>query len=95
VALSRDYPRYGYRRIRAVLEREGWAVSCKHVQRIRRKEGLKVCPKQYRITRQGISTGLPTQATRRNYVWTWDFIFDRIEKGSKLKMPTMLDEYTR
>ena len=95
VALSRHYPRYGYRRIRAVLEREGWSVSRKQVQRIRRKEGLKVRPKPQRIPRQGISTGLPTQATHRNHVWTWDFIFDRTDKGSTLKMLTMLDEHTR
>ena len=95
VSLSWQYPRYGYRRIRAVLEREGWSVSRKQVQRIRRKEGLKVRPKPQRIPRQGVSTGLPTQATHRNHVWTWDFIFDRTDKGSTLKMLTMLDEYTR
>ena len=95
VALSWQYPRYGYRRIRAVLEREGWSVSRKQVQRIRRKEGLKVHPKPQRIPRQGVSTGLPGYATHRNHVWTWDFIFDRTDKGSTLKMLTMLDEYTR
>ena len=95
VSLSWQYPRYGYRRIRAVLEREGWSVSRKQVQRIRRKEGLKVHPKPQRIPRQGVSTGLPTQATHRNHVWTWDFIFDRTDKGSTLKMLTMLNEYTR
>ena len=95
VSLSWQYPRYGYRRIRAVLEREGWSVSRKQVQRIRRKEGLKVRPKPQRIPRQGVSTSLPTQATHRNHVWTWDFIFDRTDKGSTLKMLTMLDEYTR
>ena len=95
VSLSWQYPRYGYRRIRAVLEREGWSVSRKQVQRIRRKESLKVRPMPQRIPRQGVSTGLPTQATHRNHVWTWDFIFDRTDKGSTLKMLTMLDEYTR
>ena len=95
VALSWQYPRYGYRRIRALLAREGWSVSRKQVQRIRRKEGLKVRPKPQRISRQGVSTGLPTQAIYRNHVWTWDFIFDRTDKGSTLKMLTMLDEYTR
>ena len=94
VALSWQYPRYGYRRIRAVLEQEGWLVSRKQVQRIRRKEGLKVRPKPQRIPRQGVSTGWPTQATHRNQVWTWDFIFDRTDKGSTLKL-TMLDESTR
>ena len=95
VALSWQYPRYGYRRIRAVLAREGWSVSRKQVQRIRRKEGLKVRSKPPRIPRQGVSTGLPTQATHRNHVWTWDFIFDRTDKGSTLKMLTLLDEFTR
>ena len=95
VALSWHYPRYGYRRIRALLAQEGWSVSRKQVQRIRRKEGLKVRPKPQRLHRQGVSTGLPTQATHRNHVWTWDFIFDRTDKGSTLKMLTMLDEYTR
>ena len=95
VSLSWQYPRYGYRRIRAVLEREGWSGRRKQGQRIRRKEGLKVRPKPQRKPRQGVSTGLPTQATHRNHVWTWDFIFDRTDKGSTLKMLTMLDEYTR
>ena len=95
VALSWHYPRYGYRRIRALLAQEGWLVSRKQVQRIRRKEGFKVRPKPQRLRRQGVSTGLPTQATHRNHVWTWDFIFDRTDKGSTLKMLTMLDEYTR
>ena len=95
VSLSWQYPRYGYRRIRAILEREGWSVSRKQVQRIRRKEGLNVHPTPKRLPRQGVSTGLPTQAPHRNHVWTWDFIFDRTDKGSTLKMLTMLDEYTR
>ncbi len=95
VALSWHHPRYGYRRIRALLAQEGWLVSRKQVQRIRRKEGLKVRPKPKRIPRQGHSTGLPTQALHRHQVRTWDFIFDRTDKGSTLKMLTMLDEYTR
>ena len=70
VALPWQYPRYGYRRIRAVLEQEDWSVSRKQVQRIRRKEGLKVRPKPQRIPRQGVSTGWPTQATHRNQGWT-------------------------
>ena len=77
------------------MEREGWSVSRKQVQRIRRKVGLQVRAKPRRSPRQGVSTGLPTQATHRNYVWTWDFIFDRTDKGSTLKMLTMLDEFTR
>jgi putative transposase len=66
VALSWQYPRYGYRRIRALMAQEGWSVSRKQVQRIRRKEGLKVRRKPKRICRQGVSTGLPTQTTGKD-----------------------------
>ena len=95
ISLSWHHPRYGYRRIRALLAREGWTVSRKQVQRIRRREGLKVRSKPKKITRHGISTGLPTQATHRHHVWTWDFIFDRTDNGGTLKMMTLLDEYSR
>ena len=95
VALSWAHPRYGYRRIRVLLGREGWMVSRKQVQHIRRQEGLKVRPKPKKIPRRGVSTGLPTQATHRHHVWSWDFIFDRTDKGGTLKMMTLLDEYTR
>ena len=57
IALSWHHPRYGYRRIRALLAREGWTVSRKQVQRIRRREGLKVRSKPKKIPRRGISTG--------------------------------------
>ena len=95
IALSWPYPRYGYRRIRTLLAREGWAVSRQQVQRIRRREGLKVRPKSKKIPRRGLSTGLPTQAMHRHHVWTWDFIFDRTDSGGTIKMMTLLDEYSR
>ena len=65
------------------------------MQHIRRQEGLKVRPKPKKMPRRGLSTGLPTQATHRHHVWTWNFIFDRTDKGGTLKMMTLLDEYTR
>ena len=52
-------------------------------------------PKPKKISRRGVSTGLPTQATHQHHVWTWDFIFDRTDNGGTLKMMTLLDEYTR
>jgi transposase InsO family protein len=93
--LSWVHPRYGYRRIRRLRTKEGWTISRKQVQRIRRCQGLKVRPKPKKIPRRGTSTGLPTQATHRHHVWTWDFIFDRTDNGGTLKMMTLLDEYTR
>jgi transposase InsO family protein len=78
-----------------LLAREGWTVSRKQVQRIRRREGLKIRSRSKKIPRRGRSTGLPTKATHRHHVWTWDFIFDRTDSGGTLKMMTLLDEYSR
>jgi putative transposase len=94
-ALSWKHPRYGYRRIRALLRREGWTVSKKQVQRLRRLVGLKVKPPKKRRRRQGTSTGWVERATHRHQVWSWDFIHDRTDNGGTLKMLTLIDEYTR
>ena len=93
--LSAEHPRYGYRRIAALLRREGWRVGKRHIQRLRRDEGLRVPPTKRKQIRRGVSTGLPTTAKHRNQVWTWDFIADATVRGGALKMLTILDEYTR
>ena len=93
--MSWEHPRYGYRRIRALLVKEGWTTSRKFVQAVRRSEGLQVKPPKKRRHRQGISTGPPTKATGRNHVWSWDFVHDRTDNGGPLKMMTLIDEYTR
>ena len=95
VWLSRKYPRYGYRRIRALLLREGWKAGRKFVQRIRRLEGLGIKGHGPRRRRRGHSTALPTRATRLNEVWSWDFVHDRTDNGASLKMLTLIDEYSR
>lgn len=94
-ALSERHPRYGYRRIAAMLRDEGWLVGKRQVQRLRRAEGLRVPPTKRKLARRGHSTGLPTQATHRGHVWTWDFIADATVRGGALRMLTVLDEYTR
>jgi len=81
VRFSRKYPPYGYRRIRAMLVRDGWKASPKLVQRIRRMEGLGVRGKALRQRRQGTSTAVPTQAMGLNEVWSWDFVHDRTDNG--------------
>jgi transposase InsO family protein len=93
--LSEEHPRYGYRRIAVLLRREGWAVGKRHIQRLRRAGGLRVPPTRRRQVRRGISTGLPTKATQRGHVWTWDFIADWTVRGGALRMLTILDEHTR
>ena len=93
--LSVEHPRYGYRRIAALLRKEGWRVGKRQVQRLRRQEGLRVPPTRRKGSRRGVSTGLPTLATHRNHVWTWDFIADATVRGGALRMLTILDEHTR
>ncbi len=95
VTLSWEHPRYGYRRIRALLVKEGWTTSRKFVQAVRRSEGLQVKPPKKRRPRQGISTGFPTKATDRNHVWSWDFVHDRTDNGGPLKIMSFIVEYTR
>ena len=51
--------------------------------------------KKPRRRRQGPSTDLPTKATRRGHVWTWDFVHDTTVRGGKLRMLNVIDEYTR
>lgn len=94
-ALSAEHPRYGYRRIAAWLRREGWRVGKRHIQRRRRQAGLRVSPTKRKVLRRGVSTRLPTMATHRNHVWTWDFIADATVRGGALKLLTILDEHTR
>jgi putative transposase len=93
--LSDQHPRYGYRRIAALLRQEGWRVGKRQVQRLRRAEGLRVPPTRRKIVRRGVSTGLPAKATHRGHVWAWDFISDATVRGGALRMLTILDEHTR
>ncbi len=85
-ALSEKHPRYGYRRIAALLRREGWTVGKRHVQKLRRAEGLRVPPTKRKIVRRGRSSGPPTNAEHRGHVWTWDFISDATMRGGTLRM---------
>ena len=93
--LSAKHPRYGYRRITALMRREGFEVNGKRVARIRREEGIKVSKKQRRMKRLGISTAERQRAERPRQVWSWDFVADQTEHGSCFRILTLLDEYTR
>ncbi len=96
--LSRENPRYGYRRIWTLLRREGWMVNEKRVYRLWREEGLKVPDKQRKRRRLlGNSENSCTRrrATRLNHVWSYDFVMDLTEDGRRLKMMPIVDEYTR
>jgi transposase InsO family protein len=95
--LVRQHPRFGYRRIWALLRREGWRVNRKRVWRLWRRQGLKVPRKQRKKRRLGsrVNSCVRRRAEYRNHVWAWDFIFDRTSDGRALKWLTLEDEYTR
>jgi transposase InsO family protein len=95
VKLSEDHPRYGYRRVTALLRRQGMEINAKRVQRVRRVEGLQVKKKQRRMRRLGQSTGLRQRALQANQVWSWDFVEDQTENGTRFRILTLIDEYTR
>lgn len=87
--LSEKHPRYGYRRITALLRREGFEVNVKRVQRLRREEDLQVRKKQRRMKRLGSGTGERQRASRANQVWSWDFVEDQTENGSRFPHPDL------
>jgi putative transposase len=93
--LAERHRRYGYRRITALLRRQGQRVHAKRVWRLWTREGLSLPRKRPRRRRQGLRVELPQHALRPNHVWTYDFLFDRTESGQALKILIVLDEYTR
>lgn len=95
VDLSEDHPRYGYRRITVLVRRKGEMVNAKRVQRVRRQHGLQVRKKQRKLRRTGLSTAQRQRATRANHVWSWDFVEDQTENGTRFRILTLIDEYTR
>jgi putative transposase len=99
--LARKHLRWGYRRIHAVLEREGWAVNLKRVQRLWRQLGLRRAVRRRPQHKLGPKVGSSANscvnkpARFKNDVWTYDFITDRTADGRMLKWLTLVDEYSR
>jgi putative transposase len=92
--LAMKHPRYGSRRLCAMLRREGRVVNLKRVRRLCRKHGLTLRAKRRR-KRRGIGIGVPCRAEHPRQVWAWDFMEDRTEGGRKLRILTVEDEFTR
>ena len=92
--LSARHPRYGYRRLWAMLRREGQGVNAKRVRRLCMKHGLSLRHRTRR-KRKGQGGSIPRCAEHINHVWTYDFVHDHCENGRKLKMLTVVDEFTR
>jgi len=95
--LACRYGRYGYRRVTALLRREGWRVNHKKVERIWRQEGLKVPRRQPKRARLWLNDGSCVRFRPQfpNHVWSYDFMAERTHDGRGLKILTVLDEYTR
>jgi len=95
--LVRKHPRFGYRRIWALLRQEGWTINRKRVYRLWRREGLKVPRRKRKKRRLGHSGNgcLRQVALAKDHVWAWDFIKDRTADGRPLKWLSVVDEYTR
>ena len=92
-----QHPRFGHRRIRILLQQEGWKVNRKRIYRLWVAEGLKV-PRKVRKKRAvgtKASGCVRRQAEYKNHVWTWDFIFDRTANGRSIKILSIVDEFTR
>jgi transposase InsO family protein len=97
IELASEYGRYGYRRILALLWREGWQVGRDRMERIWRTEGLKVPQKQPKRGRLWLNDGscIRLRPEYRNHVWSYDFVMDRTHDGRKIRMLTVMDEHTR
>ena len=97
VELATEYGRYGYRRVTALLRREGWLANHKRVERIWRQEGLKVPKRQPKRRRLWLADGscIRLRPTHRNHVWSYDFVADRTADGRAVRMLTIVDEHTR
>lgn len=97
VRLATQYGRYGYRRIAAMLRRDGWDVNHKRVHRLWRREGLKIPAKQPKRRRLWLSDGscIRLRPEYRNHVWSYDFVHDRTSNGRAIRMLNIIDEYTR
>jgi transposase InsO family protein len=96
IELARQYGRYGYRKIAALLRDAGWRVNDKRVERIWRREGLKVPQKQPKRSRLWRADGscIRLRPEYPNHVWSYDFVEDRTHDGRKFRMLNVVDEFT-
>jgi putative transposase len=95
--LATQYGRYGYRRVTVMLQQQGWLVNHKRIERLWRREGLKVPQKQPRRRRLWLNDGscIRLRPAYRDHVWSYDFVQSRTHDGRSFRMLTVLDEYTR
>jgi putative transposase len=92
--LAGQYPRYGYRRIRVFLRREGHGMSRHRAHRLWRLAGLQL-PRRRPRRRIAASRPRPLPAPGPNHVWAYGFVFDASASGQQIKCLTLIDEFTR
>src|SRR5437660_8474208 len=94
--LARQYGRYGYRKIAALLRQAGWSVSDGRIERIWKREGLRVPAKQPKRGRLWLTDGscIRLRPERANHVWSYDFVEDRTHDGRRFRMLNVIDEFT-
>ena len=97
IELATAYGRYGYRRVTGLLRGEGWLVNHKRVERLWRREGLKVPQNQPKRGRLWLAAGscVRRRPAYRHHVWAYDFVADRTHDGRPLKLLTVVEEYSR
>jgi putative transposase len=97
IELASQYGRYGYRRITVFLQRAGWRVGKDRVERIWRREGLKVPQKQKPRGRLWFNDGscVRLRPERANHVWAYDFVSTFTQDGRTVRMLNLIDEFTR
>jgi putative transposase len=94
--LAFEHIHYGYRRIWALLRRESWTVSLNRVKRLWKLNHLQVPKRKPKQRRRGPCVAqYPAQALAPNHVWSLDFVADRLGHGGRLRMLTVVDEFTR
>jgi transposase InsO family protein len=97
IELASQYGRYGYRRVTALLRNEGWIINHKRVERIWRREGLKVPQKQPKRGRLWLNVGsiVRLKPLFPQHVWSYDFMQARTDNGVPFRILNVIDEYTR
>lgn len=93
--LTERYPRFGYRKIHALLRADGFAIGRDRLRLIRKREGLQVPRKHRKRRRPGKSTTDEDRALYPNHVWSYDFVADQTIDGRRLRLLTVIDEFTR
>lgn len=97
IDLTREYGRYSYRRVAALLRNAGWQMNGKRIERLWKRETLKVPMKQPKKGRRGLNDGscVRLRPEYRNHVWPYDFVHHRTDDGKALRTLNILDEHSR